>query len=82
MAAGVQKLKGLSCEGDFYCVYFGPVCSATGTKHPTRALPACGDLSAEMSVGLDKSVQTPVAPQPDKALVYFVQEIGPWFNWT
>ena len=38
--------------------------------------PACGDLNASMVVELDGSPQGPVAPQPDKALVYFIQDIG------
>jgi len=47
----------------------------------SKTLAACGDLSADVAVNLDKKIHDLVAPQPDKALVYFIQESGPGFNW-
>jgi hypothetical protein len=37
---------------------------------------ACGEPTDIVSVDLDKGAHTPVAPQPDKALVYVIQDTG------
>jgi hypothetical protein len=37
---------------------------------------ACGDLQASMAVNLDHSQHTVVQPEPEKALVYFIQDTG------
>jgi hypothetical protein len=41
-----------------------------------KAPAACGDLRVEMAVDLDSKPEVRVVPQPDKALVYFIQETG------
>jgi hypothetical protein len=41
-----------------------------------KTLAACGDLNVDLSVDLDKRAQDTVVPQPDKAVVYFIQETG------
>lgn len=47
-----------------------------------KTLAACGDLNLDLAVDLDKSPQGPVAPQPDKALVYLIQQADLTFNFT
>jgi hypothetical protein len=41
-----------------------------------KTLAACGDLNVDLSVDLDKKSHDLVAPLPDKAVVYFIQETG------
>jgi hypothetical protein len=50
--------------------------SALAQSTPTRMAPACGLSGVDFDVKLDKSQHTVVQPQPGKAQVYFVQDIG------
>jgi hypothetical protein len=44
----------------------------------TAGLPAaCGPKDSSFDVKLDKSQQTPAPPEPGKARVYFIQNLGP-----
>jgi len=58
------------------CVPLLASVSRPAQKPPSKTLAACGDLNVDLSVDLDQKAQDPVAPQADKALVYFIQETG------
>jgi hypothetical protein len=45
-----------------------------------KVLAACGDANVDLSVDLDKKTHDMAAPQPDQAVVYFIQETGLTIN--
>jgi hypothetical protein len=49
-----------------------PLLGQTETTRPA----ACGEQTDVISVDVDKSGHAPISPQPDKALVYVIQEMG------
>jgi hypothetical protein len=53
-----------------------------GQNQAAKGPAACGGLSVGMAVDLKNGAQDSVAPQADKALVYFILETGPGFNWS
>jgi hypothetical protein len=57
-------------------VLFGPLLVQGQSARPA----ACGDRNVDVSVSLDEKIHDAGAPQPDKALVYFIQETGQTFN--
>jgi hypothetical protein len=54
--------------------------SLLAQNQPSKGPAACGDLNVDVSVSLDERIHNAGAPQPDKALVYFIQETGQTYN--
>ena len=51
--------------------------SSFAQAQPVGLPPACGPQGASFNVDLDESQHTPVPPEPGKARVYFIQNLGP-----
>ncbi len=52
--------------------------SASAQGRSFRIASACGPKNVSFDVKLDESRHTPTQPEPGKAIVYFIQDDGPW----